>query len=427
MAMKPPLTHHDVTEALQRAQAEIGSGHNSFVYVPDESLVAEEASKLALGGLPIAVKDVIDCAGLPTAAGSTLSAVQPRSARLVDQLVSKGAAVVGKTQAHQFSFGTTGDVSCTGPVKNALDSTLMAGGSSGGSAVAVALGIVGAAVGTDTAGSLRIPAALNGVVGFKPTYDALSSDGIFPLSPSLDTPGFVAQDVRTISRIWEALHNIHAADVSWSADKTKPLRFGVLPEASLTGMASRVAQGFATALTWFNETPHELNQTPHIDLDALRRHYLFIVGWEGSNIHGGFARTAPELYDEEIRERIASISGVSFQEYFETLKAVHKERAELMQLFDDVDVLVSPTLAIETPKIGQRTVRDDSGLDQVWGALAHFTSPWNVVRFPAISLPIPGAEHPAPIGLQLIGRPGSDHQLLSIAHEVETVFVESSA
>src|SRR5690625_3745634 len=160
----------DALEALRQARAEIGAGHNSFVFVPDEPLVAEHASALVLAELPIAVKDVSDCAGMPTTAGSTLSAVQPRSARVVDQLVSKGAAVVVKTQAHQFSFGTTGDVSCTGPVKNAPDSTLMAGGSSGGSAVAVALGIVGAAVGTDTAAALSSTGARQRSVGFKPPY-----------------------------------------------------------------------------------------------------------------------------------------------------------------------------------------------------------------------------------------------------------------
>ena len=96
-----------------------------------------------------------------------------------------------------------------------------------------------------------------------------------------------------------------------------------------------------------------------------------------------------------------------------------QQRDDLVRLFDDYDVLVSPTLAIETPRLGQRTVEDDSGLGQVWGALAHFTSPWNVVGFPAISLPIPGAEHPAPVGLQLIGKPHHDQQLLQIAQQVE--------
>src|SRR5690625_3007713 len=179
-------SNSDISAVLRQARAQIGSGHNAFVYVPDEPLAEENAAELPLGGLPVAVKDVIDCAGMPTAAGSTFSTIQPRNARLIDQFVSKGASVIGKTQAHQFSFGTTGDVSFAGPVKNALDSSLMAGGSSGGSAVAVALGIAGAAVGTDTAGSIRIPAALNAVAGFKPTYGAVSSDGMFPLSPSLE-------------------------------------------------------------------------------------------------------------------------------------------------------------------------------------------------------------------------------------------------
>src|SRR5690625_3499826 len=127
-----------------------------------------------------------------------------------------------------------------------------------------------------------------------------------------------------------------------------------------------------------------------------------MIGWEGSAVHGGLTRLAPERYDDEIRQRISDISGVAFHDYLAALNAAVQQRDDLVRLFDD------------------------SRLGQVWGALAHFTSPWNVVGFPAISLPIPGVEHPAPIGLQLIGKPGSDHQLLSIAHEVETVFVQSS-
>ncbi|HEY4558523.1 MAG TPA: amidase, partial [Enteractinococcus sp.] len=203
--MSHAFVNTPLSETLRKARAEIGGGHNSFVYVPEAPLAIDDASNRHLAGLPIAVKDVIDCEGMPTAAGSTFDTVQPRSAALVEQLVSAGASVVGKTQAHQFSFGTTGDVSFAGPVRNAADPALMAGGSSGGSAVAVALGIVAAAIGTDTAGSLRIPAALNGVTGFKPTYEALSSAGIYPLAPSLDTPGIISRNVSTLTTLWGAL------------------------------------------------------------------------------------------------------------------------------------------------------------------------------------------------------------------------------
>ncbi|MDR7345779.1 amidase [Enteractinococcus fodinae] len=407
-------------ESLQMAQAEIGSGHNCFVYVPEQPLADEKADSLPLAGLPIAVKDVIDCQGMPTAAGSRFTALQPRSARLIDQLVAAGASVVGKTQAHQFSFGTTGDVSFAGAVRNAWDPSLMAGGSSGGSAVAVALGIVPAAVGTDTAGSIRIPAALNGVVGFKPTYGTLSSEGIFPLSPSLDTPGLVGRDVSTLVTVWEALHEV-ADDAQRPVRAHRPLRFGVLPSSSLTGMASRVESGLVHTLKRLDAKSNTLLETPHVDLEILRRLYLSIIGWEGSMIHDGLSRVAPELYDDEIRQRIGNLFGVTFEDYLTALNAAQQQRHELSELFQDYDVLVSPTLAIETPGIGQRTVQDDSGLEQVWGALAHFTSPWNVVGFPAITLPIPGAEQPIPIGLQLIGKPECDTALLSIAEQVEAL------
>ena len=150
-----------------------------------------------------------------------------------------------------------------------------------------------------------------------------------------------------------------------------------------------------------------------------------MIGWEGSAVHGGLTRLAPERYDDEIRQRISDISGVAFHDYLAALNAAVQQRDDLVRLFDDHDVLVSPTLAIEMPRLGQRTVEDDSGLGQVWGALAHFTSPWNVVGFPAISLPIPGVEHPAPIGLQLIGKPHRDQQLLQIAQQVEDLLQRS--
>src|SRR5690625_3326873 len=146
-------SNSDISAVLRQARAQIGSGHNAFVYVPDEPLAEENAAELPLGGLPVAVKDVIDCAGMPTAAGSTFSTIQPRNARLIDQFVSKGASVIGKTQAHQFSFGTTGDVSFAGPVKNALDSSLMAGGFNGGATGGDAHGISWHVVGTELADS----------------------------------------------------------------------------------------------------------------------------------------------------------------------------------------------------------------------------------------------------------------------------------
>lgn len=403
---------------------EVGRGHHSFVYVPEQPLAAENPESLPLSGLPIAVKDVIDCQGMPTAAGSGFTAVQPHSARLIDQLVAAGGTVVGKTQAHQFSFGTTGDVSFAGAVRNASDPSLMAGGSSGGSAVAVALGIVPVAVGTDTAGSIRIPAALNSIVGFKPTYGALSSEGIFPLSPSLDTPGFVGRDVSTLLIVWKALHDA-ADDAQRSVRGDRPVRFGVLPRTSRTGMASRLEKAFLSTLGRLNKERHAVQETHHVDLEILRHHYLTIIGWEGSMIHDGLSRLAPDLYDDEIRQRIANLAGVTFNDYLAALNAAQQQSRALLSFFQEYDVLVSPTLAIETPRIGQRTVQDDSGLEQVWGALAHFTSPWNVVGFPAITLPIPGAEPSMPIGLQLIGRPHRDIELLAIAETVEVLLQQS--
>ena len=400
-----------IKTALEQATAHMGAGHNAFVYVPQSPLMAEDAADRPLGALRLAVKDVIDCATMPTGVGSRFTTVQPRSAAIVEQLVAQGAAVLGKTQAHQFSFGTTGDVSFSGPVRNARDATLMAGGSSGGSAVAVALGVVDAAVGTDTAGSVRIPAALNGVVGFKPTYGALSSDGIFPLAPSLDTPGLLARDVTTITKLWAALKP-NTADPLAPVDKP---RLGVLSPSSLSGMASSIHDTFTRVVKALKPHAGQAVTTLDVDLQALRTLYRFIIGWEASMVHGGWTRVAPQYYHDEILQRIRDLAGVTHDEYVNSLLEARRHRESLVSMFDDVDVLVSPTLAIETPRLGQRTVQDDSGLDQVWGALAHFTSPWNVVGFPAISLPMPHTPPHVPVGLQLIGKPGADAQLLQVA------------
>jgi aspartyl-tRNA(Asn)/glutamyl-tRNA(Gln) amidotransferase subunit A len=359
-----------------------------------------------LHGIPVAVKDLVDTAGLRTTMGSRHFAdhVPARDALVVARLRAAGAVIVGKTTTHELAYGPTGDRSANGPGRNPRDPSRMAGGSSAGSAAAVAAGIVPLAIGTDTGGSVRIPAALCGVAGLRPTSGTVPLDGVFPLSPSLDTVGPLAATVEDVALGRRALTG--SPDEPPPSPATRP-RIGLVDTTGLGG----VDPAIATALHELKEGVRPLASVreapvPFPDAAELARVYATVQSFEAARIHADRIARAPELFDPEVLARLQAAAEVTEAEYARAARRLADVRAGAAARLDGLDALLLPTVPILPPRLGAREGDFGGGWTSVRAALLAFTSPWSVLGLPALTLPGGG---------QLVGRPDADEALLAVA------------
>ena len=388
---------------------------NAFVTIDADGARAAAktaADELAAGrdrgplhGIPVAVKDLVDTAGLRTTMGSRHFAdhVPRTDAGCVRLLREAGAVVVGKTVTHEFAYGPTGDASAAGPARNPYRPSAMSGGSSAGSAVAVAAGIVPLAVGTDTGGSVRIPAACCGIVGLRPTYGAIPADGVFPLSPTLDAVGPIARTVDDCRLLWHALGAARPA--------AGPARIGWVPPETFHATDEAVTRA-ARALV------PDAADVAVPDGRELVDDYRLIQSSEAYEIHAERIETAPGLFGEELLARLEMAGQVRGWEYVRALAHRRRAIAAIPELFADHDVLALPTVPITAPPVGARQVLAGDSEIEVRPALLALTSPWSVLGLPALSVPA-GLVDGMPVGLQLVGRPGGEDLLLALAERLQ--------
>lgn len=400
---------------------------NAFVRVDADGALAAARradAELAAGvdrgplhGIPIAVKDIFDIEGTPTGSGtaSTFATAGAASdAEVVGTLRTAGAVIVGKTTMHEFAYGATGDRSAQGASRNPHDPARMSGGSSGGSAVAVAAGMVPLALGTDTAGSVRVPAALCGVVGFKPAFDDLSTEGVHPLAPSLDHVGVFARTAADARLLYESLRGrratlspASAAEILWVAPEVfvpADPRVADVARAALSRAGAVVREDAAAAL-------------------ALRGRELFPVfttlqSAEAYRVHAHHLDADESLIDAEVVARLRAGGAVGAADYARAEEDRERFRLVVDGLFESADVIAMPTVAATAPLIDQRTLRLAGEDVEVRATLLALTSPWNLTRTPALSVPA-GLVDGLPVGVQLIARPGREALLFALAAAVE--------
>jgi aspartyl-tRNA(Asn)/glutamyl-tRNA(Gln) amidotransferase subunit A len=409
---------------------------NAFITVTAESALAAARQAEAeirrgdwrgpLHGIPLALKDLIDTAGVPTTAASLLfkGRVPAEDAEVVRRLKTAGAVLLGKQNLHEFAYGGSSMVSAFGEVRNAWNREHIAGGSSGGSATAVAAGLGYGAIGTDTAGSVREPSALCGVVGLKPTYGRVSARGVIPLSPSLDHVGQIGRTVEDVAVIFAAIAGYDAADKAsvdapvedYAAalkDTFRPLRVGLPKKFFFEDLDPEVASAVNHAVSGLAALGAEIRE---IELPVPTDRTLQSA--EAYAFHSEFVARSPELYQPETLRRIRTGQNVSPEAQLECRRELERARRDIASIFADVAVLVTPTTPIAAPTIAELTKTPDL-LRPRELLLLRNTRPVNVWGLPAISVPCGFTEAGLPIGLQIIGPRWGETLVLQVAHAYE--------
>jgi aspartyl-tRNA(Asn)/glutamyl-tRNA(Gln) amidotransferase subunit A len=346
-------------------------------------------------GIPLAVKDLLDTAGLTTTYGSAIffDHVPTKSAAAVEQVEAAGYANVGKTNLHEFAYGITSENPHFGTVPNPLAPGRIAGGSSGGSAAALAAGLVEAALGTDSGGSIRIPAACCGVVGLKPSYGLVPTDGCFPLAPSFDHVGPMARTVDECGRLLDALvpafARTHLASLEEVAVGVAWLRD---PEPLVAARVTEAAARFPRRqeVDW-----------PRPSIDALFMR-------EVADVHRELYSENSELYGEDVAVKIERCLSVRDADASHAAHARAEYRERCSELFEGIDLLLTPTLTCVAPAVGI----GDAALRET---LVRNTLPFNALGWPALALPCGPAEDGLPASIQLVGRVGDDALVLAAA------------
>ncbi len=358
-----------------------------------------------LSGLIFGVKDVIETSGVRTTAGSRilLENVPRRNALIVDRILSTGGTILGKTNTHEFAVGATNTSSVAGPARNPRDRDRISGGSSGGSAVAVALKMVDVGVGTDTGGSVRIPASLCGVIGFKPSYGLFPMSGVIPFSWSLDTLGFLTRDYETLWRVLMALTPAEGKKAYVRSPRTK-LRVGVfLFNDSTKDLLEKVMEYFPQA---------KLINLPNM-IRYGRWARRVIATSEGASYHLTWLRSKEEMYFPDVRDILKSGLSINAVDYVNALRLRKLILEEYISVFKDVDVIVSPTTRIPAPKISEVQGREKEFRED----LVANTELFNLVGAPSISIPFFERDG-LPLGLMISGEPYKDGVVLEVARQI---------
>jgi aspartyl-tRNA(Asn)/glutamyl-tRNA(Gln) amidotransferase subunit A len=407
---------------------------NAFITVMAESALqqahAAEAEVMQgkwrgpLHGVPIALKDLFDTAGVRTTGGSALfkDRIPTEDAEVVRRLKSAGAVLLGKTNMQEFAYGGSSLVSYFGAVHNPWEANHIAGGSSGGSAAALAAQLCYGALGSDTAGSVRIPACHCGIVGLKPTYGLVSIRGVLPLSWSLDHVGPMARTVADTALLLQVIagyderdttsEKIKIPDYSQALTmKTSSLRIGVPRDFFFADLDPEIAAAMKQALEVLGKLSAGLHDValPAGKMESLRN---VVRAAEAYAYHRDYVTKTPELYQPLTLKRIQSGADITTTAYIEGRRELDQVRRTAANWLESVDLLVTPTMPIPAAAIA------DPHADDILPAVRN-TSPFDVNGWPAISLPCGFTSQGLPLGLQIIGPQGGESAVLQLAHAFE--------
>jgi aspartyl-tRNA(Asn)/glutamyl-tRNA(Gln) amidotransferase subunit A len=436
--LSPVETVGALLERIEAAERDLGA----FITVTGERAL-EEASRAQeemmagdyrgpLHGVPLGLKDLIYTAGVRTTMGSAFfkDFVPDYSATVALKLRGAGAVLLGKTNTHEFAYGPTGDRSYFGPTHNPHDLSRISGGSSGGSGAAVAANLLYGSLGSDTAGSIRIPSALCGVVGIKPTFGRVSKHGVFPLSWTLDHVGPLTRTVEDNALLLNALAGYDPKD-PYSANRpaedfARDLGRGV--EGTMIGLPNdfyfehiedEVGKRVSEAIQVFLSLGAQVREVGIPHLRETLKAQRYILAADAYAIHEERLKRAPERFDEEVRKRLLEGERLKAHRYASAQQRRLEARDEFEEALREADVLLAPTVPITATIIGQREVDIGGHEEPVRSAVTRLTGPANLSGLPSLSVPCGSTTRGMPVGMQLLGRPFDETTLYRFGHAYE--------
>ncbi|GHH98841.1 amidase [Neobacillus kokaensis] len=410
------ITENEALIQAKQAEKEINSGN----------------MKGPLHGVPIALKDLIYTKNVKTTMGSEIykNFIPSYNATVVEKLIKAGAVILGKLNTHQFAYGTTGDRSYFGPVRNVHNPEKISGGSSSGSGAAVAADLCFAALGTDTGGSIRIPSSFNGIVGLKPTFGRVSKYGVFPLCWTMDTVGPMTKTVQDNAILLNVLSGFDVND-PFCAERETP-DFTTSLNKGLKGMTIGVPK-----TSFFEVENDEINQSFSVMLDTLQKlggkvkfleipnmeelieAFRITLKCEAFTVHKERLQEYPDLWDEEVKNRLFTGTHINATDYITAQQIKQQAIQKFRKVFSEINVLVTPTVPILPRNINEREIKIGSSTVHISSVLNKFTGPFNLLGLPGLSMPCGVSKTGLPIGIQLVGKWFDEATIYQIASALE--------
>jgi len=423
------LTSVQLTTACLERIAARNEALRAFITVMTDQALADAARadgeiaaghyRGALHGIPVSIKDLVDVAGTPTTSGSAVAPRHPaHDAPVVRNLRRAGAVIIGKTNLHEFAYGTTSDETAYGAVRHPQDPSRSPGGSSGGAAVSIVEGMAMGALGTDTGGSIRIPSAVCGIVGLKPTHGEISCEEVVPLSTTLDHVGPMARSVRDCAALFFAMRDGEAVPAAAPA-KTEPVWLGIPRGYLFEKLDDDVRELFERTRSTLEQAGHAIS---NVDIPLVERTadvYLHIVLPESAWYHGPLLDAEGGKYSPGVRRRIELGRYVLAEDYLRALHARDALRRHVDNAIKGLDALLLPTLPIGAPPIGANSVRVGPGSEPVRAIMLRLTQLFDITGHPAIALPCGIGKDGFPRSVQLVGHRGGTERLLDVAAALE--------
>jgi aspartyl-tRNA(Asn)/glutamyl-tRNA(Gln) amidotransferase subunit A len=436
----------DLVDVCLRRIKKLNPILNSFITVVNEQQIFDQAEKSEkeikqgnyigpLHGIPFSIKDMFYARGIRFTAGSKIftNYISKVDSTSVKRMKKAGAILIGCNNLNEFASGITGKNPFYGDSKNPWDSGRISGGSSGGSAVAVATGMTLFSLGTDTGGSIRVPSALCGVVGLKPTYNLVSKKKVFPLSPSLDHVGCIAKNVEDVSIVLEFLCKKNSLDknkenkkrslfMSLENFRNKKIVLGIPENYFFDFLHPEVEEIFYNFERKASLHKTEIKRFKLHDTEKYYNSWLDIRLAEASDIHNRQVRS--DEYSKEVKNMLVEGAKVRAIDYIRSMHIIKKIKKEfLLLLMHKMDVIIVPTTVIPAPKLNEESVIVNKDfLINVREVLLRNTIIFNSIGLPAVSIPLGlSRKDRLPIGLQIIGPPNGDDLVLSIAHKFESI------
>lgn len=421
---------------------------NAFITVNDKEAltVAREAEKEImrgnrkghLHGIPIGLKDLIKTSNMRTTMGSQLyqSFIPVNDATVVTKLQEAGAIMIGKLNTHEFAYGTTGDTSYFGPVRNPYDLTKITGGSSSGSAAALATNMCYGALGTDTGGSIRIPASFCGVVGMKPTFGSVSKWGVYPLAPTLDHVGPMTKTVKDNAIMLNSLIGYDSKDLysikrkqeDFTSKLHNPIQgvvIGIPSSFFNEGINSEIQKRIDEVISVYEKLGATICRVEISHLEDLSWAHRIILRAEAFATHKDKLKADKKDWDSEVKNRLGPGQEIRAYDYFQASEIKKQGLKNFKEVFQNVDVILSPVTSELPTNLYEREIDNGKEKVDIYSVLNKLTGISNITGLPSLAIPCGLSSKGLPIGFELTGRPYDESNLYRIAYAYEQAAIKS--